>query len=305
MLKQNSGLFFNILRSPIVLVAPILICILKPRMITYELLRNIYYTRFVYKIECNLPKTSELDDFSSFEDDVKVVWVYWDSGFENAPSIVKLCLRKLLALKNVQVQQLSDANVSNFVQFPEAISKKYAAGKISKAHYSDLLRLELLYKYGGIWIDSTVLVTSQKFPLELMSDELFFFGMRKPSVNGNPIYLSSWLISASKKHPAFGVARKYLHNYWKKNSALNDYFLFHSVLCAVFNKYPHLLPKKFGFHDNSRPHILQLRFKDKFCLEEFEEIISLTPVHKLTNKYDEIIEGSYLDFVLNDHESLA
>ena len=42
---------------------------------------------------------------------------------------------------------------------PEYIVKKWEKGRIPAALFSDLLRLELLIKYGGTWIDSTVLCT--------------------------------------------------------------------------------------------------------------------------------------------------
>jgi hypothetical protein len=37
--------------------------------------------------------------------------------------------------------------------------EKYQKKIIDNTHFSDLLRLELLIKYGGTWIDASVLVT--------------------------------------------------------------------------------------------------------------------------------------------------
>ena len=41
----------------------------------------------------------------------------------------------------------------------QSITDKFNGGKISIANYSDVIRMALLYQYGGYWIDSTVLLS--------------------------------------------------------------------------------------------------------------------------------------------------
>lgn len=43
------------------------------------------------------------------------------------------------------------------MKLPDYIVKKWEKGRIPADLFSDLLRLELLIRYGGTWIDSTVL----------------------------------------------------------------------------------------------------------------------------------------------------
>ena len=43
------------------------------------------------------------------------------------------------------------------------IEEKFEKGKIGMAHFSDLLRISLLAKWGGMWIDSTALCTDEDF----------------------------------------------------------------------------------------------------------------------------------------------
>lgn len=296
--SNNRPLAINILTSPVIFVIPYLLLLLRSRNICYELIRNIYYARFISNIEKKLDRPYELIQPASSKASKKIVWIYWNTGVESAPEIVKTCIKRLKKFDDVELRILDDCSLSRFVNFPKAIESKYASGQISTAHYSDLIRLELLYKYGGIWIDSTVLISSERLPEFIKTDKFFVFGMRKPAKNGNPIFLSSWLMTAPVKHPILQVVRSYLHNYWEKNNRLNDYFLFHCVLCATLNRYPELLPSNFGFYDNSRPHILQLKYNDRFCDQEYKEILSLTSVHKLTYKYDQVFKGTYLDKLL-------
>ena len=91
----------------------------------------------------------------------KIVWVMWQQGFDKAPSLVRLCRQTLdkFLPKNVHVVELDDTNVYQYIDVPSIIQKKYSQGIISRAHYSDIVRCLILKEYGGIWIDSTVLLT--------------------------------------------------------------------------------------------------------------------------------------------------
>ena len=46
------------------------------------------------------------------------------------------------------------------MELPGYIVEKWGKGQIPAALFSDLLRLQLLIKYGGMWIDSTVFCSS-------------------------------------------------------------------------------------------------------------------------------------------------
>ena len=270
-----------------------------------EIARNIYYSALVRKIGRKIrttPGVAELASAPAHDDAVarnKRVWVYWDTGVENAPPIVRLCADRLKAFDGVEVVFLERGNLKEYVALPRYIEEKLASGQISKAHYSDLLRLEILYTHGGIWLDATVLLTGNAFPQELLGNELFFYGMSKPSSNGNPIYLSSWAISSPVGHPVLAIARTYLFDYWQRHDRLLDYFLFHIVICAIMNTYPELAPKRLGFHNNAGPHLLLLNFQKPYSSDLFDEIISISKVHKLSYKYDEVAAGSILDHLLD------
>ena len=78
-----------------------------------------------------------------------------------------------------------------------------------RAHFSDILRVCLLYDNGGTWIDSTVLCTSYEanIPDYFFNSELFFFQCLKPGRDGHATYMSSWYINA-KSHKRILEATK-------------------------------------------------------------------------------------------------
>lgn len=276
-----------------------------------EIARNIYYSTLVGKIGRKIRSTSGIAELSRVPIPViggahgKRVWVYWDTGIENAPPIVRLCADRLKVYDEVEVVFLERSNLAEYVQMPPHIEKKLASGLIPKAHYSDLLRLEILHTHGGIWLDATVLLTGSAFPQELLDDRLFFYAMSKPSSNGNPIYLSSWAISSPAGHPLMTIVRKYLFDYWQRQDKLLDYFLFHIVLCATMNTYPELAPERLGFHNNASPHLLLLNFSKPYSLKLYNEITSISDIHKLSHKFDEVVSGSMLDQLLRGIEEAS
>jgi mannosyltransferase OCH1-like enzyme len=89
---------------------------------------------------------------------VRRIWVMWWQGVNNAPALVKKCVNILKQKSpDYEVTFLDKDNYHEYVQIPMYITDKFNGGGISIANYSDVIRMALLYQYGGYWIDSTVL----------------------------------------------------------------------------------------------------------------------------------------------------
>lgn len=93
----------------------------------------------------------------------KIIWVMWLQGFEHAPKIVKICRQFLEKNKPEQctIIDLTAETLPQYVHFSDDIIKKIKDGTITYTHLSDLVRAQVLSKHGGLWIDSTVLVTNK------------------------------------------------------------------------------------------------------------------------------------------------
>ena len=73
----------------------------------------------------------------------------WFQGMEHAPKMVQYCFESLKSnLRDKRIILITEDNYKEYVQFPTYILEKYEKGCFSKTHLSDLLRLELLIKYG-------------------------------------------------------------------------------------------------------------------------------------------------------------
>ena len=233
------------------------------------------------------------------------VWVCWFQGMSNAPELVKKCYESLKNnLVGCDIVLITRENMKDYVEFPDFIIDKWKCGQITNTHMTDLLRLELLIRYGGMWVDATVLCTSKRkdIPDYFFDSDLFLYQMFKPGKDGQAQPVSSWLISAKSNNKILLMTKFLCYEYWKINTEMVDYFLFHNFLVISLEnnkeEWDKIIPR-----DNSAPHYLLLRLFDKYNEKMFGAIIQQTPFHKLTYKYDkqlENIENTFFAKIIND-----
>ena len=264
-----------------------------------------------YKIKKNLEKKykKKIDEFQSNYADDKLhessnkVWICWFQGLENAPVLVKKCYESLKQnLTDREIILITSDNMCDYVEFPKFILEKWKTGQITHTHMTDLIRLELLIKYGGMWIDATVLCTSKRenIPDYFFNSDLFLYQILKPGRDGQAQPVSSWLISAKTNNKILMMTRYLCYEYWKKNNEMVDYFLFHDFV-MISLEHNEEAWRKIIPRDNAAPHMLLLRLFDKYDEETWNAIKEQAPFHKLTYKFNtKLLEekGTYYDFLL-------
>lgn len=235
------------------------------------------------------------------------VWFCWLQGIENAPIIVQKCyasLQKYCA--NRPIHLITNENMNDFIILPNHVIQKYQVGIISNTHFSDILRLALLVKHGGIWIDSTVLLTD-KLPANISDEPLFFFS---PSVLKSDVPLphagSSWLLCGYKEHPLWQRQLKLLYDYWERENSLENYFLFHIFLYLLVTYNPQA--KKYFIEMphfcNSNPHLMQVYFNIPFSKNLWKNLLTESSIHKLTYKHKDPTpnEHTIWSYLINEYE---
>lgn len=228
-----------------------------------------------------------------------IAWFFWMQGIEDAPDVVKFCLKSLRKnLADREIVVLNSSNISDYVELPDYIIAKHEKGIISHAKFSDLLRLELLVKYGGTWIDSTVFCSDAQYPRELMDSDLFVFQQFR---KGSKAFggLSNWFITSCTNHVILLILRDMLYEYWKRYDCDLDYFIFHLFFCMIaeyHQKEIDNMPKQ----SNNYPLALGSRLAEQFDASWYEKLCSYTSFHKLTYKLDHKNQchGTYYDVLI-------
>lgn len=230
------------------------------------------------------------------------VWVCWLQGMDQAPALVQRCYQSLQDhLQDREIVLLTEANYRDYVTFPDYVQEKIDKGIISRTHMSDLLRLELLIRYGGTWIDATVYCSGSEIPQYMLDSDLFMFQNLKPGLDGHATRVSSWFMTACTNNPVLLLARHLLYDYWKTKKSLVDYFLVHDMLELAIETYPEEWEKVVPF-SNATPHILLLRMFETYNRDVWEVICQQTPFHKLSYKFspeEGQRENTYYSHLLN------
>ncbi len=217
----------------------------------------------------------------------KTIWILWWQGMKSAPLLVQKCyesVEKHLG-SGWKIVLLTEKNYLDYVSIPDYINEKLKKGQITLTHFSDLLRLELLIKYGGLWLDATVFCTGNEIPQSVLKADLFVFLAQKPGADGMAIPMSSWLMYATTNNKLLMATRKLLYEYWEKSTNMIDYFLLHHFFSIVCDKYSEEV-KRIPPFCNSVPHILLLHLFEQFDESFWNDLKKMTCFHKLTYKLD-------------------
>lgn len=216
------------------------------------------------------------------------IWFCWLQGIENAPDMVKVCLESQKRIFGDRVVVLDDKNYKQWVEVPEYVERKYRKGLIPGALFSDILRLELLIRHGGMWIDSTVLVMPNEESYkglsieEIEKSDLFVFRYFK---SGKVLGMSNWLIHAKAGNPLLKDILNMLLAYWKDFDCTIEYYIFHLFFSVVAKCYPEMIlkmPKGNSFHAIMLRDHLAMDYNDSW----WKELMQHVCFHKLSYRQE-------------------
>lgn len=231
-----------------------------------------------------------------------IIWTIWLQGMDAAPVIVQKCYASMQQhITDRPIVVITEDNFRDYVTFPDYIMEKYEKGIISKVHFADLLRVELLAQHGGTWMDGTVFCSGKVTQQYMLDGELFLFQMLKPGLDGHSRATSSWFMTAHAGNPIILLTRALLHRYWKKHNRAVEYFILHDFMQMSIEAYPQVWNKVVPF-SNSTPHILLLRLFDAFDSNVWNGLKAQTSIHKLSYKFkpeEAQLPGTYYQEILN------
>jgi len=186
------------------------------------------------------------------------IWICWWQGVEHAPIIVKRCIESIKRnAGSHRVIVITDKNYREFISFPDWIEEKKRRGILSKTHFSDLLRLELLSQYGGVWLDSTFYCTGTlekcfSYP---------FWSIKRPNYRHTSVACGSFANysfgCSSDYRKVFTIIKDYAFQYWKTYDYMVDY-LFLDYLIIQAQKQNECVREAFKSIKSNNPHCDEL-----------------------------------------------
>lgn len=264
---------------------------------------------FTNKIE-----TEQIKPKKTFNNE-KIIWQFWGQGwdFEKLPDVVKISYKSVEKYKkDYEIIPLDMNNINDYLEIPAYILKKVENKKMGFAHFTDIIRLALLYNYGGVWIDATILLTDY-LPQEYFEMDYFMFQRddnleNKKDWEDYDDFYFSWnnemkvrvlnsIIFAKKNNEIIKTLLDMLLIFWKHNDLVPNYFFFQVLYTELIENY--YKKKQCKIVSDTLTHELIRVWFDKFSQEKLDEITKRNNVHKLTYKIDSgkrDTKGTFLNY---------
>jgi len=249
----------------------------------------------------------------------KIFWQYWHQGVNSTTSkMVVECLHSVKKHSgDYEVILLTDKTVWDYIELPDFVFEKFGKNGFSFAKLANLIRLNLLSAYGGVWLDATTYLTAP-IDKKMLNEDFFAFQRSKiPPPDAkmfqkyDPLYfswksnffagmLNSFMIAKPDNKIIADLLSIHLA-YWEKEEKVEHYYLFQIMFnrMMLHNEWKNLNCEIIGDTDC---HKLQIMSLDKFDRQLFDEIAKKSNIHKLTYRFDrfsQIPEGSFFDYIAN------
>ncbi len=214
------------------------------------------------------------------------IWVCWWQGERNMPEMVKKCFGSIIKRSNGHpVKLITFDNYKDYVSIDERIVEKVKNGKFKFAHLADLVRLKLLEQFGGLWLDSTILLTAN------INESFFhnFFSVKSKPIDNDSVSEYRWcsfVLGGGKKVKfIYSHLSRMLERYMLENDAFIDYLLIDYLLDILYRDNPQVK----DIIDttpctNPNLHKLRLAFDQEFNENQWNAMLSDTEIFKLTYK---------------------
>lgn len=155
------------------------------------------------------------------------IFSIWLQGEQSAPDIVKACWRSIRANSSRELVVLDSGSLGDWIDLPPHVTGKWKRGLIKPAHFTDICRVALLYRYGGYWMDATDFLPAE-LP-EWIDDRDFFVYMSGERLRGWYAYIQNCFIRARRGNYLLALWVNAMLVYWSHEDSAIDYFV-HQLL---------------------------------------------------------------------------
>lgn len=216
---------------------------------------------------------------------IKQIYILWFQGFEHTPYLVKKCVDSWKYYNPDWIINLLDQNnINKYININDHID--LSNKKLSYSALSDIYRVLLLKKYGGLWVDATTFCN--KSLNEWLNNHIQngFFAFSNP---GPDRLISSWFIYSSKNNYILNRLVINVLTFIKTKNEIEEYFWFHYLFNYLYlnNNKIKFLWNETNKLESDKPHLLQ----------------KIGMFSQITNEIKTIIDSNIPIFKLNHHEN--
>lgn len=164
------------------------------------------------------------------------IFTLWLQGEEQAPPLVRACLDSIRRHSDAELVVLDERSLFDWIDLPAEIIRKWKDGKMKAAHFTDICRVELLYRHGGVWMDATCYLDAP-FP-EWLWESDFFVYQSGDTLSGAYGGIQNCFIRGAKEAYLLKVWRAAILAYWTSENSALDYFVHQLLFCLALETNP-------------------------------------------------------------------
>ncbi len=162
----------------------------------------------------------------------RIVWMFWHDWNEAPEIAAKSVISWRVNNPAWTVRALSWSTIERWLD-QDFVNKVHALDIVIQ-HKSDLVRLELIHRYGGVWADATSFCA---WPLDDWIDdctEKGFFAFRRDPSRTPRRPIANWFLAGHAGSELISRLHQSVWKYWKNRRSSADYFWFHGILLILF-----------------------------------------------------------------------
>ena len=209
----------------------------KIALIYFLLFYKYFDVSFVNSL-CNLfiHRQSKIKEFY---DNKISIFTFWEPS-TNVPGYIQLCVdtwKKNLPNSNIII--LDYSNLHKYLN--STIISKILFKKMTLPIQADAIRVAILEKYGGIWMDIDIIIIDYRFLKDVFRYDLVFFGNpqeKDPAIgfiyaSKNSRIMKEWLTNIIKK---VSLYKEFYFGNYKKKGELSNLYMWNYLGNGIINK---------------------------------------------------------------------
>lgn len=216
-------------------------CLRKSESALYARQNAILRSVIMDRIPVTLSRTY-IDD-NSCKSEIAPVWVCWWDGLEKAPDVIKRCVRSIQEHAGEHpVRVLDKYTIKQYLTIPDYITDMVEKKRLGLANLCDYIRVALLEKYGGLWLDATIFC-SQEIPDWYFTYDVFTIKSKSAENKFNKKYISNgrWVtycIGGRAGTSLFQFLRSAFEEIWSTENYNIDYLMFDYLIDIAYSTLP-------------------------------------------------------------------
>lgn len=216
----------------------------------------------------------------------KKIWICWWQGEEQAPIIVKKCINSIKKNKgDYELILITKDNYKEYIDIPDEIIEKVNKKIITLTHFSDLIRMNLLTRYGGIWVDATIFATKD---ISTLFENRKFNTVKKLNIGRNiNVSKGRWCgyFIGGASNNFFKFMNEMLIQYNMDYNYLIDYFLIDYLIDIAYKNFEYT-KEMIDNSDIEGNNISKLinSFNEDYTEDKYNNILKSSAIFKLSYK---------------------